>query len=186
MNTPLRDLAPQRGRARPRSNRTHAMRRDDEDGFHCKHCGAFVSSAAFLSGVQNRNHCPYCLWSRHVDWREPGDRLSACKAPMRPIGLTVKATRKKYGVGLGELMLIHLCTECETVSINRIAADDDPQTVFAVYEAASRLAAETLSLLDAHAIRVLSAVDENLVRTRLFGQETSLADILFSNVIALD
>jgi hypothetical protein len=47
--------------------------------------------------VRNRNHCPYCLWSRCLDLFRAGDRLSACKAPMQPVGLALKHTRKKYG-----------------------------------------------------------------------------------------
>src|SRR5512133_632213 len=74
--------------------------------FKCNHCRQHVSAASFLSGVVNRNHCPYCLWSRHLDYYKPGDRLAACKAKMRPVGLTLKATRKKYSPeSQGELML---------------------------------------------------------------------------------
>jgi RNHCP domain len=68
-----------------------------ENGFKCVHCHGFVSLASGLSGVRNRNHCPYCLFSRHLDLHAPGDRLSACKALMQPVGLTIKAVRKKYG-----------------------------------------------------------------------------------------
>ena len=64
--------------------------------FRCAHCHVIVSSAHLLSGVQNRNHCPYCLWSCHLDLFAAGDRLSACKTPMRPIGLTMKRGRNKY------------------------------------------------------------------------------------------
>jgi hypothetical protein len=88
-----------------------------------------VSSAHLLSGVNNRNHCSYCLWSCHLDLFAAGDRLSACKAPMKPIGLTMKKSRNKYQrERRGELMLIHECVECRTLSINRIAADDDSET----------------------------------------------------------
>ena len=116
MNTLSFDLVPERQQARsrsPRQQRAHAGRSRTVEGFFCKHCNGYVSSAAFLSGVQNRNHCPYCLWSRHLDLYSAGDRLSACKSSMRPIGLTSKATNKKYGPGRGELMLIHLCTDCK-------------------------------------------------------------------------
>ena len=61
-----------------------------------RHCHVIVSSAHLLSGVNNRNHCPYCLWSCHLDLYTAGDRLSACKAPMKPIGLTMKRSRNKY------------------------------------------------------------------------------------------
>src|SRR5512147_2229255 len=98
--------------------------------FRCAHCHALVSSAHLFSGVNNRNHCPYCLWSCHLDLFAAGDRLSACKAPMQPIGLTMKPGRNKYRPEAhGELMLVHACTGCGSLSINRIAADDDSQTV---------------------------------------------------------
>ncbi|HEY4722578.1 MAG TPA: RNHCP domain-containing protein, partial [Anaerolineae bacterium] len=64
--------------------------------FVCVHCRNFVSAQAVLSGVRNRNHCPYCLSSRHLDLYAAGDRLSACKARMKPIGLTLKRQSKKY------------------------------------------------------------------------------------------
>ena len=93
--------------------------------FRCAHCHVIVPCAHLVSAVNNRNHCPYCLWSCHLDLYTAGDRLSACKAPMTPIGLTMKQSRNKYQrERRGELMLIHQCTECRTLSINRIAADD--------------------------------------------------------------
>src|SRR5690349_24303189 len=98
--------------------------------FRCAHCHAMVSSAHLLSGVNNRNHCPYCLWSCHLDLYAAGDRLSACKAPMKPVGLTMKTGRNKYKRDTrGELMLIHQCSDCMIVSINRIAADDEPDKI---------------------------------------------------------
>ena len=103
--------------------------------FKCLHCHYYVSADAFIAGVNNRNHCPYCLWSRHMDLFEAGDRLAVCKAEMQPIGLTLKRTRKKYGMAkYGELMLIHLCSDCEKISLNRIAADDDTELVYEIYK----------------------------------------------------
>ncbi len=93
--------------------------------FRCLHCGSQVLANPRLSGVNNRNHCPYCLYSRHVDWKEAGDRLSPCKGPMRAVGLTLKRVKKKYGPQLGEVMLIHRCETCGQLSYNRIAADDN-------------------------------------------------------------
>ena len=111
------------------------FRIDINADFMCKHCGAYVSASRALAGVANRNHCPYCLWSRHLDLFEAGDRLAACKAPMRPVGLTLKNSRNKYArIGSGELMLVHLCTHCERISINRVAADDVPQAILEVFE----------------------------------------------------
>ena len=102
--------------------------------FRCAHCGYWVTSNREFSGVNNRNHCPYCLWSKHLDLFEAGDRMSACKSTMRPVGLTIKRINKKYGAGgVGELMLVHQCQECGKLVANRIAADDDIETILAVY-----------------------------------------------------
>jgi hypothetical protein len=172
MNPPLFDLVPDRSRARSRTHRSRTPRSgrgSSDDGFLCKHCQAFVSSASFLSGVGNRNHCPYCLWSRHLDLYEAGDRLSACKSPMRPIGLTIKENRKKYGSGRGELMVIHLCIECADVSINRIAADDDPQRLFSVFEQSLRMETALRRRLEDGHILVLSNDETDSVKVQLFG-----------------
>jgi hypothetical protein len=63
----------------------------------------------------HRNHCPRCLWSRHVD-NKPGDRASPCRAPMKPIGIEVRPS--------GEWVIIHRCTACATLRTNRVAGDD--------------------------------------------------------------
>jgi hypothetical protein len=133
-------------------------------------CHAFVSSDSLLSGVQNRNHCPYCLWSRHLDLGQAGDRLSPCQSRMEPIGLTAKATRKKYGPGRGELMLVHVCKGCEKLSINRIAADDAPEVLLAVFEGSFRPDAGLQTRLEADGILLLTEADRELVRTQLFGK----------------
>jgi hypothetical protein len=99
-----------------------------------------------------------------------GDRLSACKAPMRPLGLTLKSTRNKYSPMGGELMLIHLCTECGRVSINRIAADDASETLFQIFRASLALPAPTRAALARSGIHVLEAVDEDIIDRQLLGE----------------
>jgi hypothetical protein len=138
--------------------------------FRCAHCHAVVSSAHLFSGVNNRNHCPYCLWSCHLDLFAAGDRLSACKAPMKPIGLTMKKGRNKYQPEpRGELMLIHQCLECQTLSINRIAADDDAVTVMDVFKRSFTLAHQVQLLCQENGIVTLSIEDTEIVRTQLYG-----------------
>ncbi len=140
--------------------------------FVCLHCGALVSAAAALSGVRNRNHCPYCLTSRHLDLFEAGDRLSACKARMRPVGLTLKRSAKKYaGRVPGELMLVHQCEDCGKVSINRIAADDDGELILSVLERSAGLDPATRGLLARDGVNPLGAGQAPLVRQCLFGVE---------------
>ena len=138
--------------------------------FVCLHCGAFVSAEPILSGVRNRNHCPYCLSSRHLDQFEAGDRLSACKACMRPVGLTLKRIAKKYaGRSQGELMLVHLCDDCGKISINRIAADDDSEGILAILEKSAGLDRATHELLVQQSITPLSTSQAGLVRQCVFG-----------------
>jgi hypothetical protein len=135
--------------------------------FTCGYCRSFVTSMHMLSGVNNRNHCPYCLWSRHLDLYSAGDRLSACKAGMKPVGLTMKKGRNKYASSpRGELMLVHECVDCESVSINRIAGDDDSETLIAVFH--SSLDAERAYLYSRYEIEMLGreAMQEVLVQLK--------------------
>lgn len=88
-------------------------RRDERVGFTCANCRANVPAGAF--GTRHRNHCPHCLWSRHVD-DETGDRRSPCRQPMEPIAIAAK--------GDGEWAIVHRCTGCGQVRLNRIAGDD--------------------------------------------------------------
>lgn len=142
-----------------------------EGSFRCIHCGAQVAASPLYAGVRNRNHCPYCLWSRHLDLYAPGDRLCACKAPMRPLGLTIKDSRKNYACqDGGELMLIHACGECGHVSINRIAADDMAERIYALYEQSLEKLKAVKQLIAGQPIRLLGEGDRRLVQARLFGR----------------
>lgn len=88
-----------------------------------------LNSDPLLSGVNNRNHCPYCLATKHVDLFRAGDRLNACKGRMQAVGLAWKPSQNKYGSQFGELMIIHLCKECGSVSFNRVAADNSEKLI---------------------------------------------------------
>ena len=46
-------------------------------------------------GTAHRNHCPYCLYSKHVDKNFSGDRASDCHGRMKAIGLSFKKESKK-------------------------------------------------------------------------------------------
>ena len=84
--------------------------------FVCENCGKAVSPAA--PGTRHRNHCPYCLWSRHVaDSRRQDDRDSACLGGMEPIAVSAR--------GDGEWSVIHRCRACGEIKSNRVAGDDD-------------------------------------------------------------
>jgi hypothetical protein len=87
--------------------------------FRCRHCRNMVGLVP--SGGKHRNHCPYCLHSRHVDLKTLGDRLSPCGGTMAPIGAFTRAD--------GEYSIIHRCLACGLERRNRIAADDDFELV---------------------------------------------------------
>ena len=141
--------------------------------FRCEHCRVLISSAHVLSGVNNRNHCPYCLWSCHLDLYAAGDRLSACKGQMKPIGLTMKAGRNKYRLDQrGELMLVHQCLECGALSINRVAADDASSTLLSVFQ--ESLAKEADRFCDEYGILMLSARDMDTVCKQLYGNNMTM------------
>lgn len=146
--------------------------------FTCAHCHQPVSADPLLSGVNNRNHCPYCLWSRHMDLFEAGDRLAACKAPMQPLGLALKQTHKKYSrQAQGELMLVHCCTACGRACLNRIAADDDSQSLFEIFEGSLEMDIQLKAQLAQQGIRLLASDDLELVAAQLRGKVTYLDSI---------
>lgn len=85
-----------------------------EEAFRCGNCGEHVIGEG--AGVEHRNHCPRCLFSRHLD-RTPGDRASCCNGLMEPVAVWVRKG--------GEWAIIHRCRECGEMSSNCIAADDN-------------------------------------------------------------
>jgi len=137
--------------------------------FSCIHCAQPVSASPLISRVQNRNHCPYCLWSRHLDLYEAGDRLSACKGAMRPIGITFKRARNRYASGQGELMIVHRCADCGRLSLNRAAADDDPDLILSLPELSTTLKADVIRQLKLEGIDLVQNDRIYEVRKQLQG-----------------
>ncbi len=96
--------------------------------------------------------------------------MSACKALMQPIGLTVKPSRNKYRENTtGELMLIHRCDDCGKLSINRIAADDQVEKLIEIFRLSCALDSAILVQLAASDIRILQLDDWTLVSSQLRG-----------------
>ncbi|MBA3825158.1 MAG: RNHCP domain-containing protein [Ktedonobacterales bacterium] len=105
-----------------------ARRNPTEGIFKCVQCRRFI--APVPSGGQHRNHCPFCLHSRHVDAGQSGDRLNACGARMAPIGAFQRPS--------GEHVVVHRCLGCGFERFNRIAADDDFALVLTLPEVPPR------------------------------------------------
>ena len=89
--------------------------RNIED-FICAHCNAQVSGNGYT------NHCPHCLWSRHVD-NNPGDRQSTCGGMMRPIGVEIKNS---------EYIIIHKCEKCGKEIRQKASENDDIDAIIAI------------------------------------------------------
>lgn len=66
------------------------------ENFKCDHCGKEVTGSGYT------NHCPECLWSKHVDIF-PGDRGNECKGMMRPVDAFQKT---------GKWWVVQQCEKC--------------------------------------------------------------------------
>ncbi|WP_082556739.1 RNHCP domain-containing protein [Modestobacter sp. Leaf380] len=86
-------------------------RRAENTDFVCGHCQVLVPAN---TDGHYRNHCPFCLWSLHVD-DKPGDRASDCRQLMQPVGLV-----EKSGKGW---QVVHLCTACGHRQPNRLVVE---------------------------------------------------------------
>ena len=104
-----------------RDRATGAVMRESP-GFRCAHCKRDVPPLP--SGGRNRNHCPYCLYSLHVDATTPGDRASDCNSRMAP---AAKFERRN-----GEEVIVHRCLGCGFERYCRVGADDDWDLVAAL------------------------------------------------------
>ncbi len=88
------------------------------ESFICENCKSEVSKHPSGSA---RNHCPKCLYSKHLDAEFPWDRASECQGLMKPIWLD---HRKNKG-----LMIVHECTQCQKIMLNRVADDDNQEVI---------------------------------------------------------
>lgn len=86
-------------------------RKKENASFICEKCGKEIQP---LTNGSYRNHCPFCLYSKHLD-DKPGDRLSKCRGIMKPIGLDYSA-KKGY-------QIIHQCLNCKKTQKNKVARD---------------------------------------------------------------
>ena len=68
-----------------------------KEDFECEKCGVKVTGDGYT------DHCPKCLWGKHVDLEIPGDRASDCKGLMEPI----KVVYEK-----GKFKVFYKCLKC--------------------------------------------------------------------------
>lgn len=78
------------------------------EDFTCDHCGAAVTGNGYT------NHCPHCLYSKHVDIN-PGDRANDCGGMLVPVGLEQKSDN---------WTVLHQCRKCGEVRRCKTVAED--------------------------------------------------------------
>lgn len=82
-----------------------------DEKFVCEHCKKEVAPLGYTA----RDHCPYCLYSKHVDIL-PGDRSNTCHGLLVPIGI------EKYK---DTFKIIYKCDTCKQMHKNIMANDDN-------------------------------------------------------------
>jgi len=82
----------------------------EKSEYNCGYCGKTVA------GGRYNNHCPHCLWSKHLDDKIPGDRASECQELIEPIGVTQKRDTWR---------IVHQCAGCKKRTVVNSAAADN-------------------------------------------------------------
>lgn len=82
-----------------------------DENFICDNCKKEVKKLNYSA----RDHCNYCLYSKHVDIN-PGDRLNNCHGLLMPIG--IEKHRHTYKI-------IYKCLKCDLNHKNIMANDDN-------------------------------------------------------------
>ena len=82
-----------------------------DESFTCENCGKTIEPLVYSA----RDHCPYCLFSKHVDIL-PGDRANECHGLLEPI--KIEKFKNTYKI-------IYKCQKCHQTHKNIMANDDD-------------------------------------------------------------
>lgn len=86
------------------------------ENFTCEKCGIKVTGTGYT------DHCPNCLWSKHVDIN-PGDRMSECQGMMEPMGLEIRNGKKN---------IIYRCTKCGFKHKVKVSEKDNQQELLRI------------------------------------------------------
>ena len=89
------------------------------EDFVCENCGTEVAGDGYT------NHCPNCLWSKHVDIN-PGDRANPCGGLMKPV--RAEGASPDYSI-------IHECIKCGVASKNAIGKKDSISALISIVHA---------------------------------------------------
>lgn len=86
------------------------------EDFVCAHCGVKVKGSGYT------DHCPVCLWSRHVDVN-PGDRASECGGMMEPVDVEMKD---------GQKVIHYRCVKCKMEHRVKALPEDNEEEVIRI------------------------------------------------------
>lgn len=79
-----------------------------KEDFTCQNCGQLVFGNGYT------DHCPSCLYGKHVDLDIPGDRASDCHGLLKPLKVVFEK---------GKYRIYYKCTSCSHQF--RVWADPD-------------------------------------------------------------
>lgn len=89
-----------------------------DESFICENCKKEVKPLGYTS----RDHCPYCLYSKHVDIN-PGDRQNNCLGLLEPV--EIEKFKDTYKI-------VYKCKKCKQPHKNIIAKDDDMDKIIEI------------------------------------------------------
>ena len=89
-----------------------------DEEFICENCGMKITKLGYTA----RDHCNYCLYSKHVDIN-PGDRLNDCKGLLKPI--EIEKFKDTYKI-------IYKCEKCGQLHKNIMANDDNMDKIIEI------------------------------------------------------
>lgn len=86
------------------------------EDFSCEKCRLFVKGSGYT------NHCPRCLWSKHVDIN-PGDRRAECGGMMKPQSVETDGDAH---------IIIHQCIQCGYQKKNKTSKEDNLDVILEI------------------------------------------------------
>lgn len=88
------------------------------ESFICENCGQKVEKSSYTA----RDHCPYCLYSKHVDIN-PGDRANTCQGLLEPIA--IEKFKDSYKI-------LYRCLKCGQTHKNIIEKEDNMDVIISL------------------------------------------------------
>lgn len=85
------------------------------ENFICENCKKEVKKSEYTA----RDHCPYCLFSKHLDIN-PGDRANNCHGLMEPIG--IEKFKNTFKIN-------YRCLKCGQLHKNIMLNDDNMEEI---------------------------------------------------------